>query len=295
MLSKFRSDKRVIASFLTPALLVYMLFMLLPIAGAIYLSFHTWPGFPGAPFEFVGLRNFEKVFSYDLFWLSVKNILWWILLTLVTQIPIGFLFALLLNERFRGFRVVKSIIFLPQVISITATGLLWYFVLQPNGMLNTFLSGTSLNGLVTSWLVDERTAMTTVILVNAWIGIGFHMTIFFASISGIPETILDSCRMDGVTGFRRIFYVILPLTWDAIKIAIVIAITQSFRSFDLVFVMTNGGPNGLTQIPATLLYRESFRFDRFGLGSTIGLFILGMSLVFTLFSLRLMKRDAVEY
>lgn len=295
MLSNFRSDKRVIVSFLTPALVVYLVFMLMPIGGAIYLSFHTWAGFPGAPFDFVGFRNFQRVFNYPLFWLSVKNILWWILLTLATQIPIGFLLALLFNNRFRGFRIAKSIVFLPQVISLTAIGLIWYFILQPNGLLNNFLSGTSLSGLSRSWLVDQRTAMTSVILVNSWIGIGFHMTVYFAAISAIPETILDACRMDGVTGLRRIVTVIIPLTWDAMKIAIVIAITQSFRSFDLVFVMTGGGPNGLTTVPAMLLYRESFRFDRYGMGSTIGLFILAMSLVFTLISLKLTKREAVEY
>lgn len=295
MLSSFRSDKRVIFGFLTPALLVYAALMLFPIGAAVYLSFHTWPGFPGAPFEFVAFDNFVKVFNYDLFWLSVRNILWWILLTLLTQIPIGFALALLFNARFPGFRAVKSIVFLPQVISVTAVGLLWYFVLQPNGLLNVLLEALSLDGLATNWLVDESAAMTSLILVNAWIGVGFHMTVFFAAISGIPESILESCRLDGVGWVPRVFRIIIPLTWDAMKIAIVMAVTQSFRAFDLVFVMTGGGPNGLTQIPSTLLYRESFRFDRFGLGSTIGIFILVLSFTFTVIGLRMMKRDAIEY
>lgn len=295
MLTHFRSDKRVIAGFLTPALVIYAAFLLVPVGGSMYLSFHTWGGFPGAPFDFVGLRNFRNILESALFWRSVRNILWWILLTLVTQIPIGFGLALLFNSRFRGYRFVKSVVFLPQVISITALGLLWYFVLQPAGLLNMFLTGIGLEQLVTSWLVEEETAMTSVILVNSWIGVGFHMTVFFAAISGIPEAILDACKMDGVTGLRRIVSVIVPLTWDAVKITVVIAITQSLRAFDIVFVMTEGGPYGLTHIPSTLLYRESFRFQRFGIGSTIGLFILGMSLLLTLLSLRFMKRSAVEY
>ncbi|HUX49739.1 MAG TPA: sugar ABC transporter permease, partial [Spirochaetia bacterium] len=233
--------------------------------------------------------------NYSPFWQSIRNILWWIVLTLVTQIPIGFLLANLFSSRFSGFRVFKAIVFLPQVISATVIGLLWYFVLRPDGVLNTTLTTFGAAALGRDWLVNPGTAMTSVILVNTWIGIGFHMTLFFAAISSIPDSILDSCKLDGITGARKLFRITVPLTWETLRVCLIIAITQSLRAFDLVFVMTEGGPNGLTDIPATLLYRESFRFQRFGVGSSIGVLILLISLIFTLISLRLLRRETVEY
>ena len=173
--------------------------------------------------------------------------------------------------------------------------MLWYFILQPQGVLNAAIALLGLPRISRGWLSDAELAMTSVILVNTWIGIGFHMTVFFAAISGISESILDANRLDGVRGIGELINMTIPLTWNALRIAIVIAVTQSLRAFDLVFVMTEGGPNGLTQRPATLLYRESFRFQRFGVGSTIGLFILLLSLAITLLSLRLLRRENVEY
>ena len=295
MVATYRRNPRVIALFLAPSLVIYGLFLVIPIIASLVLAFYDWPGIPGAPFDFTAFKNFRIVLSYPQFWESVRHILWWIILTLLTQIPIGFLLANLFCSRFRGYSIVKSIVFLPQVISVTAIGMLWYFILQPQGVLNAAIALLGLPRISRGWLSDAGTAMTSVILVNTWIGIGFHMTVFFAAISGISESILDANRLDGVRGIAKLVNMTIPLTWNALRIAIVIAVTQSLRAFDLVFVMTEGGPNGLTQVPATLLYRESFRFQRFGVGSTIGLFILLLSLAITLLSLRLLRRENVEY
>jgi len=295
MVGSYRRNKKIITLFLLPALLIYGLFLIVPTISGVLLSFYNWAGYPGAPFQFQGLKNFATVVNYSPFWQSIRNILWWIVLTLVTQIPIGFLLANLFSSRFSGFRVFKAIVFLPQVISATVIGLLWYFVLRPDGVLNTTLTTFGAAALGRDWLVNPGTAMTSVILVNTWIGIGFHMTLFFAAISSIPDSILDSCKLDGITGARKLFRITVPLTWETLRVCLIIAITQSLRAFDLVFVMTEGGPNGLTDIPATLLYRESFRFQRFGVGSSIGVLILLISLIFTLISLRLLRRETVEY
>src|SRR5699024_2974852 len=121
---------------------------------------------------------------------SIKNIMWFMVLTLITQLPIGLLLAVMLSERYRGYKIFKFAYFVPQVLSTTVIGLVWYFILMPTGVLNTVPQSLGLDSLTRMWLVDKNTAMTAIILVNTWCGIGFHMTVSYAAISGIPDDVI---------------------------------------------------------------------------------------------------------
>lgn len=295
VMEKIRRNKKAILFFLLPGLVIYTVLLMLPIVGSLILSFFKWNGIKGVPMVFTGLSNFKTVITDESFWHSIKNIMWFMVLTLVTQLPIGLLLAVMLSGRFKGYRLFKFAYFVPQVLSTTVIGLLWYFILMPTGVLNTILKEIGLAQLARNWLVGKGTAMTTIILVNTWCGIGFHMTVSYAAISGIPDDVIEAARLDGAIGLKKVFYIIIPMIWESIISSIVVIITAVLKQFDLVYIMTEGGPNGLTDVPSILLYKEAFRYNNFGKASVIGVYIFILSVVFTVVSLKITKREHVEY
>lgn len=294
-MEKIRRNKKAVLCFLLPGFLLYTLLLMVPIAGSFVLSFFKWNGIKNVPMVFVGLNNFKDVITDPAFWHSIKNIMWFMVLTLATQLPIGLLLAVMLSERFRGYRFFKFAYFVPQVLSTTVIGLLWYFILMPTGVLNTVLQSIGLGSLVRMWLVDKGTAMTTIILVNTWCGIGFHMTVSYAAISGIPDDVVEAAKLEGAVGIKKVIHIIIPMIWESIISSIVVIVTAVLKTFDLVYVMTKGGPNGLTDVPSTLLYKEAFQYSDFGRASVIGVYIFILSVIFTIISLRITKRERLEY
>lgn len=294
-MEKIRRNRKAVLFFLLPGLLVYTLLLMVPIAGSFVMSFYKWNGIKNVPMVYVGISNFKTVITDEQFWHSIKNIMWFMILTLATQLPIGLMLAVMLSERFKGYRVFKFAYFVPQVLSTTVIGLLWYFILMPTGVLNTVLKSIGLDNLTKSWLVSKNTAMTTIILVNTWCGIGFHMTVSYAAISGIPDEVLEAGKLDGAVGLKKIGYIIIPMIWESIISSIVVIVTAVLKQFDLVYIMTEGGPNGLTDVPSTLLYKEAFRYNNFGKASVIGVYIFVLSVVFTIISLKITKRERLEY
>lgn len=294
-MEKIRKNKKAVLCFLLPGFLLYTLLLLVPIAGSFVLSFFKWNGIKNVPMVFVGLNNFHDVIIDPAFWHSIKNIMWFMVLTLATQLPIGLLLAVMLSERFRGYRFFKFAYFVPQVLSTTVIGLLWYFILMPTGVLNTVLQSIGLENMARMWLVDKDTAMTTIILVNTWCGIGFHMTVSYAAISGIPDDVIEAAKLEGAVGIKKVIHIIIPMIWESIISSIVVIVTAVLKTFDLVYVMTKGGPNGLTDVPSTLLYKEAFQYSNFGRASVIGVYIFILSVIFTIISLRITKRERLEY
>ncbi len=287
---------RVAILFLSPALLLYVLFELIPIGQTFYFSLHSWPGIHGVPLKYVGLGNFFGVFRSPAFWLSIRNIIWYVVLSLAVQIPIGYLLAFLLSSFPKGYRFFKTAFFSPLVLSVTAVGLMWYFILYPNGgSLNTVLTNLGLESWTRNWLVDRRTAMTTIILVTGWISTGYYMTIGFAAVTGLPEDVLEAAVLDGAVGLKKVFFVMLPMIWETVKVSIVMVVTGILKTFEIVFIMTEGGPNGLTQVPVTLMYYEAFKYDQYGRGSAIAVIVFLMSILASILALRLARRESVEY
>jgi raffinose/stachyose/melibiose transport system permease protein len=292
---RLRKDIKTILFFLLPGLLVYTIMLVLPIIILVIMSLFEWNGIRSNPMIFIGIENFLRVLTDAHFWIAVKNIAWFMILTLLTQLPIGLFLAVLLNTHFPGYKLFKTIFFVPVVLSTTVVSLVWRFILQPAGVLNTILSIIGFESLTHFWLVEPATAMTSIILVNAWVGIGFHMTITYAAISGIPEEIMESALLEGCVGIKRTFLIIIPMIWETITSCIIIIVTAVLKTFDLVFVMTEGGPNGLTEVPSTLLYKEAFRYRNFGSAAAIGVFIFALSILLTIISLGITMREQLEY
>lgn len=287
----YRKNKRVITLFLLPALLIYLVLAVIPILQSLGFAFFEWPGIQGVPLKWVGIKNFQKLLGMKDFARSFFNALVFVVLNLLLQIPVGYFLAYLLSNFCKGYRFFKTTFFAAVVLPITATGLLWKFIFGPNtdGILNALLSSLHLTDGQTGWLIQPATALICLNIANAWSGFGYHMTIGFAAITSIPSEILESAEIDGATGLRRIVHIVIPMIRESLKISVVLIVIGSIKLFDLIFVMTEGGPNGLTHMPATLLYYEAFKYQNYGIGSAISALIFVVSLLLAMLSMRLMK------
>ena len=290
-----QSSKSFITFFLLPALLIYCILAVIPIFQAFYFSVFDWPGIQGFPLEFVGFENFVKMVQSRDFSQSMGNVGRFILLNVALQIPLGYGLAILLSDYMKGFKAFKLLYFIPVVLPLTATSLLWKFIFLPNetGVLNQVLGIFGVEPV--AWLLGKSTAMNSIIIANVWTGFGYHLVIAFAAITTIPSEILEAARIDGCKGGQMVRRIIVPMIWNVMKVSVILIITGSLKNFDIVFVMTEGGPNGLTHVPSTLMYYEAFKYDHYGVGSAIAVFIFLLSLGMSIVSMRLMRRETVEY
>jgi raffinose/stachyose/melibiose transport system permease protein len=290
----FRKNPKAIAALILPAFILYVVFEVLPILQSFYFSFFQWNGMVKSPLKYVGLRNYVDLWRNEYFPRALGNTLWFMILSPIVQLAIAFLLAYLLSAAFRGYKVFKTIFFIPQVLTLTGVSIMWFFILFPEtGPLSSFLTAIGLGSWTRNWLVDPQTAITTVILVNSWIAIGFYMVLFISAIASISEEVLDAADLDGSFGLHRIFNIILPMIWSVVMVAFVIQITGNLKMFEFVYVMTRGGPDGLTNTLGTLLYNESFEYQHFGIGSAISVVIFTFSIMITVLTLRIMRRDTI--
>ncbi len=286
-----KTKKRgLLLALILPAFLVYFLFEFIPMIGTFVFSFFEWNGIFGVAPEFVGLQNFRDLVSDPDVQLAFKNIIWFVLGSIAIHIPLGLLLASLLASGCRGMKAFKAIYFMPNIFPLTAVALLWYFIYFPNnGLLNAVLSAIGLENLTHAWLIDSSTALGAVIVVNGWVSTGFFMTILFAGMMQIPENLYEAAKVDGANALQRFFHITVPSLKNVIKTCLILDLTGTMKVFDLVFAMTNGGPNGLTHLPTTLMYSESFKYDHYGLGSAIAVAIIIISLLATLLSMVLLR------
>ena len=280
------------AAFLSPALILYMGLIILPILMSGYISLTKWNGV-GIP-EFVGLRNFNKIFHDLDYWTSFTNTLQAIVFSLLLQLPLGLIFAYLLSRIKLGYNFFRSVYFLPTVISPTAIGTMFLILFNGNlGPLNTFLRNV---GLPTrDWLSAPKTVLYAVMFPMIWQYIGHYVIIFLAGIQSIPEDILDSARIDGANSSTIFFRIIIPMLRNLIGVCIVLCFTGSVKAFDQAYVMTGGGPGVKSSYLAVRMYERAFTNNKLGEGTAIAITMLVFSLVFTLVFNKLNDHDSIEY
>jgi raffinose/stachyose/melibiose transport system permease protein len=287
---KTKKEKSKVLLFTLPALVIYVFFLIVPMVGAMYFSIVDWNGIKGSPLEYVGLKNYLDVLADKDFIISLKNMFSMVFFSVLFHTPIALLLAVAINTKFKGYRFFKVVYFVPTIFPLTAIGLLWYFIFMPNGSLNKLLELIGLADMAKGWLIDPSTAMNTIIFVNIWAGVGYYMVILLAGLTTIPSEIYEAAEMDGASPAKKFFYITVPMLKPIITLCILMDIIGTVKVFDLIFVMTEGGPNGLTNLPTTLMYYEAFRYDNYGVGSAIGVIILIIALVLTVGSELLMNR-----
>ncbi len=298
-MERYHKNLKIIVLFLIPAFLIYFVFELLPVLTTIYFSFNEWPGIQSVSLKFIGIKNYIALFANRTFLISLVNIAIYVIISLLLQVPLGFILGLLIYHFKRCGRFFKAAFFIPMILNVTAVSLLWNFIYFPTdkGILNNFLNTLNLHNLMQQWLVNPNTSLICLIVVSAWTSVGYYMIICIAGLSAIPNSVLEAGELDSCTGIKKVFYLYIPMLWDQIKISVVMVITGILKIFDTVYILTpNGGTNNSTIVPALLMYNQAYRYNNYGFGSAIATVIFVLCIIVSMFSLGLMnKRDSIEY
>ncbi len=261
-----------------PAFILYVVFAIYPILQSFYYSVMDWNGFN--EMTFIGLDNFKKLFTDPLFWNSVKNNIYVVLASVLGQVPIALFIALLLNRKIRGAKLFRTIGFLPVVLSTVVISLTWSLIYNSrNGLINEALRAVGLDSLAQNWLGDTKWTMIAVLVVVIWQFVGLYMIIFLAALQNVPEEVLEAAKMDGASEWATTWKITVPMIWDTILVAIILCISGSLKTFDLIYVMTNGGPAHSTDVMALYMFNETFSKLQYGYGSAISVFIFFFSLI----------------
>nr|WP_325265089.1 sugar ABC transporter permease [uncultured Rhizobium sp.] len=266
--------------FLPPALLLFTLFVILPMGEAAWYSFYRWNGY-GTPTEFVGVRNFEVLFNNAAFSTALINNGLIIVVSLLLQVPLAVWLAVMLGKKIRGVVAFRLIFFLPYVLADVAAGLIWRFVYD--GDYGLFAAIAGFLGVATPYvLADRDLAIYAVLAVVIWKYFGFHMMLFIAGLQSIDKSVMEAAEIDGATGWQKFRYVTLPLLGSTVRLSVFFAIIGSLQLFDLIMPLTGGGPSNSTQTMVTFLYTYGVTRMQVGLGSAVGvvLFVICVTIAF---------------
>jgi raffinose/stachyose/melibiose transport system permease protein len=289
-LPRFSEKHLTVVLFLAPSALLLGMYVIYPIVDALRLSFFRWNGLT-ADATLVGLANWRRLLTDMVFWQALRNNLVVVALSIVIQIPIGLALAVVLERgRHLSFlRIFKTIYFFPMLMSAVAIGILFKYIFDPTfGLVNQLLA--LVNIPPQGWLGDPRLALLTVIMVISWQFIPFYMMLFIAALSNIPPELRDAARIDGATHSQYYLYIAVPLISGTIRTAIILALIGSLKYFDLIWVMTEGGPNHASELMATYMYKKAFPSFEVGYGSTIAVALFVVVMVISLVALQLTRR-----
>jgi raffinose/stachyose/melibiose transport system permease protein len=288
-MKKLYSNKLTIILFILPALLLFLLILVAPIFISGYYSFFDWNGFGKK--IFIGFDNYKELFTSNSigFTKALGNSLLLALLSVVIQLPIALGLALLLGKGRKGERGFLSIYFMPVLISTVVIGQLWLKIYNPSyGLLNVALRAIGLDSLATIWL-DRKTALGATFVPIIWQYVGYHMLLMYAGIKSVPIEYREAAMIDGAREGQVNRYIVLPYIKPILKICTIFAVTGSLKSFDLIYVLTNGGPLHATEVPSTLLISMLFLRNRYGMGSTIAFLLIILCFTFALIIGRIFK------
>lgn len=274
-----RDIRRFIILGLLPALLIYMLFVFVPVIWSAYYGFFNWNGMGVS--KFIGLKNYGEILKDPVFWRSLKNNVIFVGASVFGQLPIALVLAIVLHKNNMLQRFLRSAIFIPMVLSSVVIGMIWQYIYHPQiGILNFLLDYLHLESWKLQWLSDSKIAIFSMVPPLIWSYVGLYLIIFSSAFQNIPGEIHDAALLDGATGARKLFSVTLPMIWSTVQVAIILCISGSLKSFDLVYVMTKGGPAHATELLATYMYNSTFSVYRYGYGSAISTSIVLISLIF---------------
>lgn len=282
-MTKLYSKKSTIILFILPALLLFLAILVAPIFASGFYSLFDWNGFGKK--TFIGLENYRELFTSNSigFMKALGNSLLLALLSVGVQLPLSLGLALLLGKGRKGERAFLSIYFIPVLISTVVIGQLWLKIYNPSyGILNVVLRAVGLESWAKIWLGDVKTALGASFVPILWQYVGYHMLLMYAGIKSVPTEYREAAMIDGATEGQINRYIVLPYIKPILKISTIFAVTGSLKSFDLIYVLTNGGPLHATEVPSTLMISMLFLRNRYGMGSTIAFLLIILCFAFAL-------------
>ncbi len=278
--------------YLAPAFVVYTLLLIVPILGAFYLSFTDWNGI-SASFHVVGLKNYVDMLGDARLRNAIVVTLKITLIVSVTVNVLGLFIATLLNRAGRMINVLRSIFFLPYVISTVAISFIWLSILSYTGVLNGILEMEGLGHLVTDYIGNTDNAIKSICVIEIWRTLGFHMVLYLASIQTVPEELYEACTMDGGNSWQKFRYVTLPMIVPGITISVIMSVMTEMKQYDIVKVITNGGPGYSTETITYNIVTQAFGNNMLGYSSAIAVFLFFIIVAITLVQLKVMKKKEI--
>lgn len=261
--------------FLAPALLGILVFIIIPIFASLYISFLDWD-LINLP-KFVGLDNYKELFQEKFFWQILYNTIVYAVITTVFGVIIPLVLAVILNEKIKGANLFKTLYFLPYITPMIVLAVVWAWIFDPNYGVFNYIFHTNIK-----WLYDTNTAMLALIFVSVWKNIGYNMVLMLAGLQNIPEDIDEAAKIDGAIGIKKFLKITCPLLSPTILFVSIITTISSFQVFDLIFLMTQGGPENSTTVLVYWMYKNAFEFFKIGKASAIAYILFGIILLLSM-------------
>ncbi len=293
-MDKLLKDKKAILFFILPGFLLFTLILFIPICQSVYYAFCDYDALTSP--VFVGLKNFQKMMKDKTMAIALKNSMFFLIFSCVSQLVMGLFLAGLLTNIKKGRNLFKNIIYLPCVLSSAALGLLWMFIFSPKLGINQLLAQWGIEGPL--WLMSTDgfiiLPMWVIGFVALWQYVGQSMMLYMAQISGISKALYEASYIDGCNKVRAFRYITLPLIKPMVGTAMSLNAIGSLKFFDLIFNMTEGGPNHKTEVLATHLYLQGFKYFKYGYASAIGVVLLALCLLTTFVINRIFRTENYE-
>ena len=277
--------------FLAPAIIVYGFVMVYPMAFSFMLSLIPTSGL-NIEWKGFGLENYRTLlFNDPVFWESLKNNGIWMGLALLIPMSLGLLVAQVLNRDFKGRIVFRALYYYPAILSLTATGLIWVWMYNPQlGLLNSFLKSLGVKGTV-SWLGNMQIALFSVFAADVWMSIGFAMVLFLGGMQGIPNELYEAAVVEGANKRQSFFRITIPLLRESFIVISVLYMIGSMKIFDIIFAMTLGGPGRSTYVLGVYMYFNAFKFFKLGMGSAVSWIMVILVAIIVIPYVNFMSRD----
>lgn len=268
-------------SFILPNLIGYTIFVFIPVIFSFVLSVMKWDG-SQAPMEFVGLANFQQIFNDTVFVKSFFHTIQCALLTVLPTLVLSLLLAVLLNHKIKGIAIFRTCLYFPYIASIVAVGAVWNMLFQPDfGPINEFLKFIGIAN-PPRWVVDVDWAMIAISIVSVWKYMGYYMIVYLAALQGISGSLYEAASIDGANGFQKLLYITIPMLTPTTFFVLIMLTIQCFKVFDLVYVMTGGGPGNATKTLVNYIYEKAFTTWQLGPASAGAIILFSVVLVITL-------------
>jgi len=286
-----KEDKRFIP-FIIPALFFYIIFLVYPVLSSFYYSLTNWSGISNH-YRFLGIKNFVDMITDRSFVISIKNTLIFVVMDVVLMNIFGLGMALLLNMKMKTKNLLRTTFFLPVVIAPIVISFIWTYVYNYDiGILNVLLTKMGLQKI--DWIGNPKIAIYFVILTGIWQWYSYRMIIYLTGLHTIPEELYEASLIDGAGGYNRFWYITLPMLMPAFTINIILCTIGALKQFDIVFVMTGGGPGYSTEVITTKIYREAFTNSQMGYAMAIGVVLFFAVLAVTIAQYKFFSKREIE-
>ena len=277
-----------------PIALFFAVFVAFPFLRSFYLSLTEWSGFTSP--RFIGLRNFQSLADDPVFWKALRTTIVYTAVTTILQTTLPMLLAVIVNIGWRGGVVFRTLLFIPVIVSFVVTALLWQLIYDPNfGTLNQVLRAVGLDALAHPWLADPTTVVPAIMLVSLWQSLGFYMLIFLAGLQGIDPNLYEAARIDGAGARQEFLRITVPMLRTVTAVVVLLNLINGFNTFDVIYVMTGGGPNRASEVLGTYLYKLAFGTESgatpsFGYATAISMVVFALCVVAAVVQLRMSRR-----